>query len=1111
MTRAHLSALLFVCIAAGLVCTSTPARAEESAQDAAATTEDPTTAEAARVAAAFAAGDEEALATVTGDTPTDPWSVADTLLHTGQGAAARAYAQATVSRATEHLAGYLEKQRATATQEQARVATHRQAVAQAGEALRGGDTKRVLALTQDLTAEDTPSSVAVGRLWLMRARAATREKDTATALAAYEQLARVATEINWFHMAARAHLSRSEIYFPARRVNQAVAALDAALSAAKQMDTAPMPQRFVRAQVQLYRSRAARYTGNMREAARLLEGLPAELQAVGAPRLEAFAWNDVGITRKYTGDLAGALEAMAESKQRHEALEDPKSAANVDNSIANVQLRLGNLLDARKTFRRLRKLGARLKDLPLQARATTGLARAEFSLANYAKALTLSKEAIERTPPHRRDVPVAFRGRVYESLGRLPEAISDYRHAQRIAEAAGNRTAALGCAMQLASLYERGGDLDRARELQEDAIEAFREAGNTLMLLSSQVTVARIALKQGFAEPARRLASEALATAERAKSYRSTYNALIVRGRATVESDRAAAEADFARALRTARACKDRALEAHALVLQGGAALKVDAPERALERYQQATRLARRLRLSVTLTDALTGEARAQMRLGNHASSLASAQAALREMEQYAGGLGEEEGARIRQAASRLFRVGAAAAAALDRDEELLLFLESGRASALLESLGGREALRWTDLPEALATAQAEARSRLTAAHRACGRAAAGGSVKAARAAAKELDAALDHLREVGNRIQREAKKQAGLFYPRAATLDEVQASLESGDALVLYALSGPALMAYIIRSEDTRWVRLGLSAPIYSALEALQATAIDDTAAPALARLRKLVIAPLALPEDVTRLLISPAGPLSFAPFSALVDLPVAMVPSGTTYVLLRDQDPERGEGVFALGDPDYSGESTESTRVYVRGQQLTRLPATRTEAKAVGSHVLLGADATEPQVHKVLAARERWRSVHFACHGLVDPERPILSALAITPSKEDDGFFTALEILRSNIPADLAVLSACETGLGKVIRGEGILGLTRAFMYAGASRVLCSLWKVDDAATSALMQSFYEHWNPKSGEAKGLPAAEALRAAQAELRKNPKWSHPFYWAGWSLWGLPD
>ncbi len=182
-----------------------------------------------------------------------------------------------------------------------------------------------------------------------------------------------------------------------------------------------------------------------------------------------------------------------------------------------------------------------------------------------------------------------------------------------------------------------------------------------------------------------------------------------------------------------------------------------------------------------------------------------------------------------------------------------------------------------------------------------------------------------------------------------------------------------------------------------------------------------------------------------------------------------------------------------------------LTGLPATAEEARDVGTTVLLGGEASVAGLRAALPKNPRWRAVHFACHGVIDPDRPLLSALALTPSSGDDGLLCAVDVFRMRIPADLAVLSACETGKGRVYRAEGIVGLTRAFMFAGAPRVLVSLWKVDDAATRALMKEFYARWNG------GASPARALREAQASVASQAAWRHPRYWAAWSLWGLPD
>ena len=181
--------------------------------------------------------------------------------------------------------------------------------------------------------------------------------------------------------------------------------------------------------------------------------------------------------------------------------------------------------------------------------------------------------------------------------------------------------------------------------------------------------------------------------------------------------------------------------------------------------------------------------------------------------------------------------------------------------------------------------------------------------------------------------------------------------------------------------------------------------------------------------------------------------------------------------------------------------------------DSVAVGDVVLLRDEATKAGFLKAVSSNTRWRSVHLACHGLLNPEHPLFSSLALAPTDQSDARLTVAELFTATIPTDLAVLSACDTGRGTIVRGEGIIGLTRAFVYAGSPRVLASLWKVNDEATRALMARFYELWNPKEAGRKGLPCATALKQAQQFVRehKNKKWAHPRYWAAWQLWGLPD
>jgi CHAT domain-containing protein len=156
--------------------------------------------------------------------------------------------------------------------------------------------------------------------------------------------------------------------------------------------------------------------------------------------------------------------------------------------------------------------------------------------------------------------------------------------------------------------------------------------------------------------------------------------------------------------------------------------------------------------------------------------------------------------------------------------------------------------------------------------------------------------------------------------------------------------------------------------------------------------------------------------------------------------------------------------------------------------------------ATATSPEL-------SQYRIVHFATHGLLNSEHPEFSGLVLSlvdaKGKQQEGFLELEDIYNLNLHADLVVLSACETGLGKEISGEGLVGLTRGFMYAGASRVVASLWKVSDVATAKLMAEFY-----RAMEKDGLAPAAALRQAQVEMWKQPQWRSPYYWAAFQLQG---
>jgi CHAT domain-containing protein len=262
-----------------------------------------------------------------------------------------------------------------------------------------------------------------------------------------------------------------------------------------------------------------------------------------------------------------------------------------------------------------------------------------------------------------------------------------------------------------------------------------------------------------------------------------------------------------------------------------------------------------------------------------------------------------------------------------------------------------------------------------------------------------------------------------------------------------------------------------------------------DATAAPEDSReaLLAALARPLSLPEGARRLCVVPTGTLAAVPFAALwPDREVVLLPSATVGLLLASCGSGAAE-VLAVGAS--------------ASPLAAPLPGAALEAREVGDESLVDGAATEEAL-RTRASSRPWRALHVAAHGLIDPDRPLHSALALHPTGGFDGLWTAAEVLDGSVRADLVVLSACSAGAGKDLGAEGTLGFVHAFLVAGACRVIASPWDVDDDATRLLMRRLHAELRA------GAPAATALHRGQAALRAEERWSHPAHWAGWQLWG---
>ncbi len=886
------------------------------------------------------------------------------------------------------------------------------------------------------------------------------------------------------------------------------------------------------------RGAALRGSGRLSEALADLETAGRMAEEAGDALTATGAQAAIGAIRLERGEYAEALAVLEPALKFAQNVADEVSEAATLQAIGAVHFRVGDVVSALEAFEGARSLHRRIGNragLAIDAANVAGvrmqMGETVAAIGAYGEALAVLEEVGDRSGAA---ATLMNLGTAWLRLGEYPRGLEALEQAATRQAAIGDRMRLAMTLTNLASAHAFLGDAAGARECLERAREAAEAIGNAVGVATAMGGIGGSLIAQG--DPAGGLEAEerALTASTRAGDRAGQSAALVNMGVALEVLGR---YPEAVERLGRARALKAELKDREGLALvdsnlgsvharMGDVASALDALERALAAGEEID--SRRI-----VFHALWTLSSAHLSRGAPREAVAAARRAVAEMSGLVKGLGEEQGASARGQYADVFGVGARAAAALSDAENVTFFLESGRAGTLLESLGGRDALRAAALPQALRDLEAAAHGDENRARAYYLAARAKGDVSETRTRRAALTAAKSASVAAVERIQREAKWAASVLYPTAAPLERIRATVAPEEALVLYGMFEGEALALVVRREEARIVRLGLPAPVEEAVERLAIGTVSEDTTPALAALKALVVRPLDLDVGVKRVLVSPDGALSYVPFALLLDgREVACVPSGTTYGLLREERDERGEGVLALGDPDYAAKADLRATAVLRGPgALTPLPSTRDEAKAVGDVVLLGADATEAGVREAVSRRRRWHAIHFACHGLIDPERPLLSSLAVTPGGSDDGFLTALEVYRTTLPADLVVLSACETGKGKVVRGEGIVGMARAFMFAGAPRVLCSLWKVDDDATQALMTRFYALWNPKDGSTP-MGTAAALRAAQAHVRdlevesvdeaasqaagrlvrrRTRPWSHPHYWAAWVLWGLPD
>lgn len=397
-------------------------------------------------------------------------------------------------------------------------------------------------------------------------------------------------------------------------------------------------------------------------------------------------------------------------------------------------------------------------------------------------------------------------------------------------------------------------------------------------------------------------------------------------------------------------------------------------------------------------------------------------------------------------------------------------------------------------------------------------------------------------------KIRQENPRYAGLQYPEPLKLADAQKLIDKDSVLMEYFVGKKESFCFVITADDSKAFSLpnekNLNEQIRLITEAIQKPdPVWETTSgmyrqyAATARLLyKKLLEPAGVSLQKKRLIIAPDGMLGYLPFESLLttggdfqqidfsklsyvgsNYEIQYVPSISVLAAIEQNRPAKVEDhrkafiAFAdpLSHPGVPRNISELNRSVRDGSEsLQELSYAKAEVEEISklypkgsTTLLIGKDATEENAKQL--DLQDYRIVHFASHGLIDEEHPQFSSLILNSGGKEDGYLTMREVFDLKLNADLVVLSACKSGLGQRIRGEGITGLSRSFFGAGASSVLVSLWNVYDRSTSDFMSSFYDQM-----EASKLNRAAALKAARRKMILSKKYSHPYYWSPFILIG---
>ena len=872
----------------------------------------------------------------------------------------------------------------------------------------------------------------------------------------------------------------------------------------------------------------ARLTGDTRQALELGERVLPLWQSLGDRLWEAATRNEIGLDLWMVGRRDEARKSFEAARGLQQEIGDRYGEGASLSNLCLMDLSAGELRKGLACYERALPLLREVQAGSLEGAALTNVGRVhdvlgepDEALASYEEALTRLRSLGDRNGMARTLHQMAV---LYREMGELQEALARYGQALEVFRELGDTRWQSRALHNLGAVYHALGEPRQALASYEPALRLGREAGDREGEADTLANLGLVQLRLGNPRAALELHRQALELYRAIGNRRGEGNALLDAGRASgALGDQAAGMAFLEKAVALLHEVGDLGGEAEALRALGEA--QGDSEE-ALATLERALGIARAARQPAGEAKTLFALARAERRLGRFAEARAHAEAALEVGESLRSRIGSPD-LRASFSATQhgtyellidLLMEAHRSAPAAGHDRAALEVAERARARTLLELLGEAGVDPGKEAEPALLERRTLLERRLSAK---AARALSEKDGPARTALEQEQQVILRELDLAEAEIRRGSPAYAALTRPEPLRSSEIQALLDADTVLLVYSLGEARSFLWKVTPGGIESHELPGRAAIEEAArrvhEGLSALDVENRARESgeAAELAKLLLGPWAGRLEGKRLAVIADGALHYVPFGALpvpdsdgVPVPllerqeIVHLPSASALAAQRKRlsapSPESG-WITVLADPVFGG-------------AFEPLPASRSEAEAIAAlappgkaAVALGFEASRS---RVLGERlSGYRVVHFATHGVLDAERPALSGLALSMVRPDgsaqEGFLHLRDVYGLRLDADLVVLSGCRTALGRELRGEGLVGLTRGFLYAGAPRVVASLWKVEDRATSELMTRFYRAlWE------EGLPPAAALRSAQLSLRRERRWRDPYFWAGFVLQG---